>query len=217
MSRIILISFLFLYITSVVYSQNGFNKSTANFGIDSSRSPIFCFDYKPQPNTSYRWGFFHKVNIAKGKLPFVRNEKLESKDTQFCVDYRDSMGVYWVCLEATNGIGKQDTICKRIVYRFESVFLYPMVFSPGSMDTNTNSTFHISLDRLNIFSMSIVIFDRWGLKVFETTDKNRHWNGNINNDDKPCNDGTYYYILKYRLMGEDKNEPTVNGTVQLIR
>ncbi|MDI1235187.1 MAG: gliding motility-associated C-terminal domain-containing protein [bacterium] len=217
MARFIVFSCLLLYNTGFVFAQNGSTKSRVDFGIDTSRSPIFCFDYKPQPNTSYRWGFYHKADISKGKLPFVRNDKVESKDTQFCVDYRDSMGVYWVCLVATNGNGIQDTICKRIAHRIESTFYYPMVFFPDNKDSKYKTTFHISLDRLNIFSMSLVIYDRWGLKVFETTDKNMHWNGNINNDGKPCNDGTYYYILKYQLMGEDKNEPVVNGTVQLFR
>lgn len=219
MSRIIVISFWLLCSASEVFAQNDSNKPAANFSIDSSRSPIFCFEYKPQLSTSYRWGFYHKTEIVKGKQPFVRNEKLESKDTQFCVDYRDSQSVYWVCLEATKATGKKDTVCKRLSNRFEAVLVPPNVFTPDSKDSNAVTIFKLEYKNLKppVASIKFLIFDRWGAKVFETTDVDAGWNGKVNNIGNACPDGTYFYILKYRLMGEDKEEPPVNGTITIIR
>ena len=63
----------------------------------------------------------------------------------------------------------------------------------------------------------LVIFDRWGVKVFSSTDKNKDWNGKVNNTGAECPDGTYYYILNYRYKGMDKDEPRLNGIVRIIR
>ena len=219
MARIVFISFLFFCKYSFVFAQNDGSKSAANFEIDTTRSPIFCFEFKPQLSTSYRWGFYHKVDVTKGKQPFVRNEKLESKDTQFCVDYRDSQGLYWVCLEATKVSGKKDTVCKRLSNRFEAVLVLPNVFTPDSKDSNAVKIFKLEYKNLKppVASIKFLIFDRWGAKVFETTDVDAGWNGKVKNIGNACPDGTYFYILKYRLMGEDKEEPPVNGTITLIR
>ena len=46
-----------------------------------------------------------------------------------------------------------------------------------------------------------MIFNRWGEKVFESTDKNSTWNGQNRNTGSDCPAGTYYYIVKYDLIG----------------
>ena len=78
-----------------------------------------------------------------------------------------------------------------------------------------NNVFNIYIKGEEYYDL--VIYDRWGVKVFESTDKNNDWNGKVNNSGADCPAGTYYYILKYRFKGNDKDEKVLNGVVKIIR
>jgi gliding motility-associated-like protein len=41
------------------------------------------------------------------------------------------------------------------------------------------------------------IYNRWGVKLFETETVEPGWNGNIQNDGSPAPEGTYYYLVDY--------------------
>ncbi|MFN6037142.1 MAG: gliding motility-associated C-terminal domain-containing protein [Bacteroidota bacterium] len=63
---------------------------------------------------------------------------------------------------------------------------------------------------------SIEIYNRWGQKVFESSDYSKQWNGkNSNNVD--CDDGTYFWITNYKSRCGDGQITTQKGYVQLIR
>ncbi|HEY1045958.1 MAG TPA: PKD domain-containing protein [Bacteroidia bacterium] len=199
----------------------------ANFDIDSTRKPVFCFNNTSKNSVDNRWMFYSTkdlltINPLSDRI-FVENTK--NNDPQVCNDYRDSIGSYWICLEATNDIGCKDTICKKIENNFRATILPPNVFSPnagsdGFVGTDKNGL--AGNDVFNIYiegedKYELVIYDRWGVKVFESSDKNNDWNGKVNNTGAECPDGTYYYILKYRYKGLDKDEPVLNGIVRIMR
>ncbi len=212
----------------------------AAFTIDSSKKPVFCF-----PNTStdadkYLWSYFNGGgNINSTTLKPIDPSKMkidnEQKgpgaiDMNHCRDYRDSVGSYWVCmiaiqtLDANSGKECQDTICQKLVNNFKAGIKPPNVFTPDKANTfqgedptglKGNQVFNIYIEGEEKYDL--VIFDRWGKKVFESTDKNKDWNGQVNNTGNECPDGVYYYILKYRYKGDDKDEPVLNGIVHIIR
>jgi gliding motility-associated-like protein len=200
----------------------------ANFDIDSTRKPLFCFNNTSTNSSSNRWSFFNPQDLmqltpASSRLFIADGNSGDYDRPQICQDYRDSLGAYWVCLEATNDIGCKDTICKKVFNNFKARILPPNVFSPNvdeftgvDPDGNPgNNTFNIVIDGEEKYDL--VIFDRWGVRVFESTDKNKDWNGQINNTGAKCPDGTYYYILNYRFKGMDKDEPILNGIVRIMR
>ncbi len=67
----------------------------------------------------------------------------------------------------------------------------PNVFSPNGDGKNDN--FWVIAEGYTLYHL--IIFDRWGLKVFESNDKTNLWNGLINNTGGKAPDGTYYYIF----------------------
>ncbi|MFI5150207.1 MAG: kelch repeat-containing protein [Bacteroidia bacterium] len=71
--------------------------------------------------------------------------------------------------------------------------LIPNVFSPNG--DLKNDEFQVHAECLS--SYRILIYDRWGVKVFESTDILNPWNGKKNNTGALCSDGTYYYIIDY--------------------
>lgn len=88
------------------------------------------------------------------------------------------------------------------------------VFTPDG--DGKNDCFHFGGGLNECSEIELTIFDRWGLKVFETKDFNECWNGKILNKGKQCPEGTYFYILKYKGKLPQMNKYT-EGTVTLIR
>ena len=58
--------------------------------------------------------------------------------------------------------------------------------------------------------MELEVFDRWGIKMFESTDVIKCWDGKTKGGN-PAKEGTYYYIAKF------KDNATIRGFVELLR
>ena len=79
-------------------------------------------------------------------------------------------------------------------------------FHPRVLDPKTGKTVDALLP-----CIELEVFDRWGVKMFESIGANGSncWDGNNYNDSKPALDGTYYYVAK--LAGT-----TLKGYVTLV-
>jgi gliding motility-associated-like protein len=55
----------------------------------------------------------------------------------------------------------------------------------------------------------VSVFNRWGIKVFETTDENHGWDGS------GLDDNTYVYILQYKNARGEFIE--LKGTITMVR
>lgn len=195
----------------------------ADFIISKKDAPEFCFTNRSKWAVSYRWGFFHDTDITVRKLQFKQDATQGLNDSVICRNFIDHVGVNWICLEATNALGCMDTVCKKIVNDYEMAIQPPNVFTPNAdAFTGTdrdglpgNEVFNIYCK--NVVYYHLVIYDRWGVKVFESDNDQYDWNGRVMNTGYMCPDGTYYYILDYRYKGRDKNEPLINGVVRIIR
>lgn len=182
---------------------------SADFKIDSSNIPDFCFERQDTNGVSFRWGFGHSNDITVGPL-FDFFESTKSSNKRVCTTY-DSSGVYWVCFIARNGTGCEDTICKPVTV---SLYLFlANVFTPGTAD-GKNDTYRVPIQGQDVFE--IKIFNRWGERVFESDDPKRQWNGSVNNSGPDCPEGTYFYQLKFRFKGKEKVE-VISGSINLIR
>jgi gliding motility-associated-like protein len=62
----------------------------------------------------------------------------------------------------------------------------------------------------------ITIYNRWGVKVYETTEYAKPWDGTVNGTNQ--DDGTYYYLLRYKSNCATKADVIEkHGFVQLLR
>lgn len=57
------------------------------------------------------------------------------------------------------------------------------------------------------------VFNRYGAKVFESNDYKNTWNGTY--EGKPLPDGTYYYIISFKLIGG--RVEYLKGNVTILR
>jgi len=144
---------------------------------------------------------------------FGNGETQNTQDLSSVVSQYNKEGTYTVMLVAQNGN------CADTAYLTVTVILPPVivpvelatanVFSPNADGINDVFTFNM----LNIASIDVVIMNRWGLVVFETTDVNFAWNGKSNGVD--CTEGVYFY--KYAAIGAQEESFEGHGFVQLIR
>jgi gliding motility-associated-like protein len=95
---------------------------------------------------------------------------------------------------------------------FTSDIMVPNVFTPN--DDGVNDIYF--LKTTNITMVTVVIFDRWGHKVYELTSNtgNIAWDGK-NQQGAKVSEGTYYYILKGE--GIDGKAYNKKGTISLYR
>ncbi len=80
-------------------------------------------------------------------------------------------------------------------------YTLPNVFTPNADGTND---YFVPFPYHYVESISIQIFDRWGVMVFETNDPDIFWNGRDMKSGKVCTDGVYYYtciVNEIRLQG----------------
>ena len=90
----------------------------------------------------------------------------------------------------------------------------PFVFIPNSFTPNgdgVNDLLYVRSDILD--ECYFVIYDRWGEKLFETSDQNIGWDGKYKQ--KECQRGTYDYYFKGKCKDGDTLE--LKGNVTLIR
>jgi len=86
----------------------------------------------------------------------------------------------------------------------------PNIFSPNG--DNINDVFQIKTNEYSL--LKTIIFDRWGVKVFESDNTQPRWDGRTTLG-KVCNAGTYYYSIE----GETNMQEKINkqGFLELVR
>ena len=85
----------------------------------------------------------------------------------------------------------------------------PMYLLPMAMVSN--DTYLIKVAFMSAYE--ITIFNRWGKKVFYSTNPDAPWDGTING--MPAAAGVYYYLIKATCF--DGNYFQKDGYLQLIR
>lgn len=121
----------------------------------------------------------------------------------------DDPGTYEITLIATNQLGCKDSITKPITIAEEYWVYIPNTFTP---DGNIfNNTFDIST--VNVVSIEVQIFNRWGQLIFQTKDLRESWDGTYK--DQLVQDGTYTYKVKY--LTKSGIEEVLTGHVNVLR
>jgi gliding motility-associated-like protein len=118
----------------------------------------------------------------------------------------DIEGLYTVLLTVENSLGCTDTISRTIKYEEKTII--PNVFSPNG--DGKNELFVLNIAQAG--DIILRIYNRWGLKVFETEKNKPYWDGKtLKGDNVP--DGTYYYVA----MTKNKEKPLQSGYITLSR
>jgi len=110
-----------------------------------------------------------------------------------------------------DGCQRTDSITITVKQKCGDIYV-PNAFSPNG--DNQNDVLYIKTENNNcIQSMTFEIYDRWGVKVFTTTDPNTGWDGR--HKDQNCNTDVYVYNLNATLS--DGSSISKKGNISLIR
>ncbi len=143
--------------------------------------------------TSYSW------NLGNGSTSSVTNP-----NTVYV-----SEGTYTIELSASSG-SCSASYSTTIVVEDGLSLVIPNVFTPNG--DGINDVF--SINAKGVKEITLSIFNRWGLKLYDFTGPKAAWDGIISNGAN-ASDGIYFFFLK--ATGYDDKVIEQNGTVNLFR
>lgn len=135
------------------------------------------------------------------------NGIVENGTSATTINNYPTTGIYTVTLVITDSQGCKDSTAREI--NIINVIV-PNVFTPNG--DNINDEFFVQSNGLSNIECSI--YDRWGKKIHEWNSPGGRWNGKTDSG-TACNDGTYYYVVKYTDTAA--HSQTQTGFIQLQR
>jgi gliding motility-associated-like protein len=139
-----------------------------------------------EPSGTYTWN----TGAGSAAIEVSKSGVYVAKGTNACGTFTDSVKINTVS-------------CDCIVF-------VPNAFSPNS--DGINDLFELGVD-CEIKTFSLSIFNRYGERVFTTTDAEASWNGTFKGN--PCDAGTYFYNVSYTGIRGTKTEK--KGDIVLLK
>ena len=130
-----------------------------------------------------------------------------------CTDCRDPQVTisapqsYYVTVTDANSCVSGDSVFVNVL-NVDAVYI-PNAFSPNG--DGINDEFRISGN--NLQSCSILVYDRWGTKVFETSDLSAGWNGDYHG----ARSDAAVYVYRISVTLADGETRKFNGHLTLVR
>jgi gliding motility-associated-like protein len=110
------------------------------------------------------------------------------------------------------------TICVKDCPPDSFNIIVPNIFSPNGDDINDTWQPIVHNFQYTVNSYTCIIYDRWGIKVFETNNIAERWSGRSTSG-IACSAGSYFYILGYKVTGSggEVKEDKLKGFIELTR
>jgi gliding motility-associated-like protein len=154
------------------------------------------FTNASQNGTSYFWDFGNGSTNQVSDLTSQSSEYLTVGDFEVML-IASSMNCYdtaQLLVNASNVVSVDE----------------PNVFTPNG--DNVNDAYHFKM--VNVSELEMLVFNRWGNLVYETTDVNASWNGL----DSKRNEATSgVYTFKYKAKGLNQESFNGQGFIHLVR
>ncbi|PBQ34181.1 hypothetical protein CNR22_21210 [Sphingobacteriaceae bacterium] len=186
---------------------------TYTFVVHARPVPSAEFTYQPENPVE---GLDHVMfyNASKGEEQskwnwyFINNAGAISTNENSSYFFENA-GIYPVAMIVKNKWGCSDTVMKAIHVNPDFNVFVPNVFTPNG--DSDNDSFLPVLTGVKHYELSV--FNRWGTRVFQTTDYTMGWDGKFNGEESK-NDVYVWKISVSSQTGEAKN---LQGHVTLYR
>lgn len=106
-----------------------------------------------------------------------------------------------------------DTIVAHFSQEPHTIYV-PNSFSPNN--DGINDVFMVEGNAIDPEQFHLMIFNRWGQKVFETTDYKKAWEGDFNGGEYYVKDSNYQYVLKAKSVFE-LSPKEYTGSIFIVR
>lgn len=200
-------------VTLVATNNESCNKTdTTTVTVTVSGSPTAAFNFTPLPaleNTPATF-FNTSQNATRYRWDFGDGTTLNTVSTDTTVTHiYDKTGDYNTCLIAYNNIGCTDTVCHSVPALIRPLVDVPNAFTPNGDGQNDQ----VHINGYGIDKVTWNIYNRWGILVFTTNDKNQGWDGTYKGVLQPQE--VYMYTLDV-LFG-DGTRYRKTGDITLLR
>ncbi len=155
----------------------------------------FIFTNQSQNANSYQWNF-GDGNVSAGNNPVHT--------------YADTGSFIITLIASAEGICFDSIARSFINVAPDAAYFVPNAFSPN--EDGVNDMFMLFGSKENITNFSVMIFNRWGSKVFESNSPDFRWDGTISG--KRANPDVFVYAMDFDA---GKNKYRLKGSVTLIR
>jgi len=177
------------------------NEDNISNNIYSAPTTIYFYGHGGDDAVYYTWFFYKK---ADQENPFARYTDQNIRYTF------EEYGEYVIKLEVADRTSEsisEDTYSFTVTESFLDV---PNYFSPGD-SPGINDEFRVAYKSIVKFRMTI--FNRWGVKMYESTDPARGWDGK--HKGKYVNTGVYFYVID--ALGADGIRHKKGGDINILR
>ncbi len=196
---------------------------TSDMGCDSSiaaENPVIVY---PKPESEF-WYDPLTTNIFEPEINFYSQDSEDALQFYWFCDNDlfsieknstfsfENSGVFEVEHVVVNEYFCTDTASKEILISEPQTLWIPNAITPDKPDEN--GIFKPKYNAVEPNNYKLIIFDRWGMKVFETTNIKKGWNGR-NKNGKVYPIGVYSWIIQYK--NSEKKITTQTGYLTLIR
>jgi gliding motility-associated-like protein len=181
---------------------------STTFTISVVPIPVAGFTFSPDPPQENTFTQF--TNQSLGATNYIWY--FGDGDSSLDINPRhlfNATGTYDVCLIAINAAGCSDTICLPVKAIINPLLDVPSAFTPGKFGVNSI----VSVKGFGIKQMQWNIYNRWGQKVFESTNPANGWDGYFKSKLQPMD--VYTYTLD--VVFSDGTKIRKAGDITLIR
>ena len=209
--------------TDTVYARNAVG-CVIGQPITLNDPPLFTADFNLNPTTTTTRNTLISFQDISGPGPlavsdftFGNDPILATSTNSRMTTFRfpsDTAGVYPITLISANINGCTDTISRTLIINDDILWYIPNSFSANG--DGINDIWRPVGNTVDVTNYRLEIFDRWGRKVFESTDFDEGWNGAVEGSSYYSDAGLFTYIIKLSsLSTEEKYEFT--GFITLLR
>lgn len=188
-------------IAYVILKDNGVCVDTLFQSINVTLAyPIPGFDITANASCDGVTLTFNNLSQNTDSVQYYANGK--KINNPFNINFGDSIFIDQIAYSK----GCTDTLSKGIkAGSFEDYFnqiIMPNVFTPYETPGENDYFCPIGLNGQNCYKM--IIYNRWGRSVFESSDEKPCWDGRINKTTNMATDGVYYYVIEFDGKQESK-------------
>jgi gliding motility-associated-like protein len=173
-----------------------FKKPLAKFTADPNSVPfsdptIQLTDLSSSTVRSWTW------NLGDGK---INSSSVKKWKYQYPIG---TAGFYIIHLIVKDGNGCWDSTSRTVRVEPEFMFYMPSAFTPGNKDGKNDTFFGKGI---GVMQYELLIFDRWGNLVFNTTDINEGWDGHTKKNEEIIYENVYVWKVKLKdVFGREHN------------
>lgn len=164
-------------------------RDTISYGFTINYQLFADFTFTPlTPERNIPTQFYNASSPAATKFHWNFGDNTSSDEENPLKQYNLS-GTYHVCLTAADSNDCTATVCKDVAAVVTELIDIPDAFSPNGDGKNDI----LYARGYGIKTMSLVVYNRWGQKVFNSSDLNKGWDGTYKGTAQPSE--VYAYVL----------------------